>query len=205
MGKITVLISERKLHENTTTATAREREKAGPLWHDFCLELIVAALAKTAHGKRGLTLVEMLTVLFVVSILVAFVTGTARYASRAAETRRAEADLHLLADALERYYLRFGDYPEAGGNDAPALLSHRQLLPGHTDTDPNADYYYFSNSLPGTFTGLDPWGAAYRYIRHMGNGINDADNSETFTLYSLGPDREEPGATPDAPDDNINL
>ncbi|NLF21856.1 MAG: prepilin-type N-terminal cleavage/methylation domain-containing protein, partial [Lentisphaerae bacterium] len=51
-------------------------------------------------SRRGLTLVEMLTVLFVVSILVAFVTGTARYASRAAETRRAQADLHLLADAL---------------------------------------------------------------------------------------------------------
>ncbi|NLN00985.1 MAG: prepilin-type N-terminal cleavage/methylation domain-containing protein, partial [Lentisphaerae bacterium] len=32
-----------------------------------------------ASGKRGLTLIEMLTVLFVVSILVAFVVGTARY------------------------------------------------------------------------------------------------------------------------------
>ena len=170
----------------------------------------VVARAQNAPGKRGLTLVEMLTVLFVVSILVAFVTGTARYASRAAETRRAEADLHLLADALERYCLRFGDYPETVGNGAQALLSHRQQLPGHTGTDPNADFYYFSNSLPRTFTALDPWGESYRYVRHVSvNDVNDVnhvnDSIETFTLYSLGPDREEPGTTPDTPDDNIRL
>ena len=167
----------------------------------------VVAREQTPPRKRGLTLVEMLTVLFVVSILVAFVTGTARYASRAAETRRAEADLHLLADALERYYLRFGDYPETVGNDARALLSHRQPLPGHTGTDPNADFYYFSNSLPRTFTALDPWGESYRYVRHV--SVNDVnlvnDSIEAFTLYSLGPDREEPGTTPDTPDDNIRL
>jgi len=157
-------------------------------------------------SRRGLTLVEMLTVLFVVSILVAFVTGTARYASRAAETRRAEADLHLLADALERYYLRFGEYPEVGvDKDADALLTSKRLLPGHDGTNPGTDYYYFSNSLPRTFAAVDPWGQAYRYVRHIGNNVDDSDSSETFTLYSLGPDREEPDATPDSPDDNITL
>ena len=158
----------------------------------------MAVLANNAPGKRGLTLIEMLTVLFVVSILVAFVTGTARYASRAAETRRAEADLHLLADALERYYLRFGDYPPSDPDNALAtiLLDCTRPLPG-------TNVYVFSNSLPRTFTGFDPWGESYRYVRHSGG--NDSEGIETFTLYSLGPDREEPGATPDAPDDNINL
>ena len=150
-------------------------------------------------SRRGLTLVEMLTVLFVVSILVAFVTGTARYASRAAETRRAQADLHLLADALERYYLRFGDYPATSGNDAQELLSHRQQLPA-PDEDQRPVFYYFGNSLPRTFTATDPWGNAYQYIRHVGGN----DDIETFTLYSLGPDREEPGED-DTPDDNIRL
>lgn len=165
-------------------------------------------LANNAPGKRGLTLIEMLTVLFVVSILVAFVTGTARYASRAAETRRAQADLHLLADALERYYLRFGEFPPTG-NDAQELLSHRQQLPGQSGTEPgDVIYYYFSNSLPRTFTALDPWGEAYQYVRHGGdndiNDVNDSDGAETFTLYSLGPDRKEPGED-NTPDDNIRL
>jgi len=50
------------------------------------------AVSRTSHylrKRRGLTLVEMLTVLFIVSILVAFVTGLARHAARAAETRHA--------------------------------------------------------------------------------------------------------------------
>ena len=157
----------------------------------------VAACAQNAPGKRGLTLVEMLTVLFVVSILVAFVTGTARYASRAAETRRAEADLHLLADALERYYLRFGDYPPdkpepPDKHPATDLLAHTRPLPGSP-----GDVYVFSNSLPRTFTATDPWGNAYQYIRHVG-GNDGNDDIETFTLYSLGPDRN-------TPDDNIRL
>jgi prepilin-type N-terminal cleavage/methylation domain-containing protein len=167
----------------------------------------VAVLANNAPGKRGLTLIEMLTVLFVVSILVAFVTGTARYASRAAETRRAEADLHLLADALERYYLRFGKYPPDEPEDylATDLLGHTEPLPGNP-----GDFYAFSNSLPRTFTALDPWGESYRYVRHVSvNDVNDVnhvnDSIETFTLYSLGPDRKEPGTAPDTPDDNIRL
>jgi type II secretion system protein G len=163
----------------------------------------VAAHEYIAGNKRGLTLVEMLTVLFVVSILVAFVTGTARYASRAAETRRAMADLHLLADALERYYLRFGDYPPDAPDDEnlPArMLAHTQPLPGNPD-----EAYVFSNSLPRTFTGIDPWGESYRYVRHISvNDVNDSESIETFTLYSLGPDRQEP-ADNDAPDDNITL
>ena len=160
-----------------------------------------------------MTLIEMLTVLFVVSILVAFVTGTARYASRAAETRRAQADLQLLADALDRYYLRFGEYPPdeldpSEQNDrypATVLLNHTEPLPGQ-----DGQYYSFSNSLPQSFTALDPWGSRYQYIRHTGNAENDGDEDadsslpETFQLFSLGPDGKlEPDQG--APDDNIHM
>jgi type II secretion system protein G len=135
-----------------------------------------------AERKRGLTLVEMLTVLFIVSILVSFVTGIARHASRAAETRRAQADLHLLADALERYYLIFGSYPphDAASMDAMSLLAEVRTLPGGED-------YAFRNSLPRTFTALDPWGNSYRYLRQG----DETDETETFALYSLGPDKVE--------------
>ncbi len=152
-----------------------------------------------ASGKRGLTLIEMLTVLFVVSILVAFVVGTARYSSRAAEVRRAEADLHLMADALERYYLRFGDYPlEPGEHPATNLLPHTQSIPGTPGEHEDDAEYVFGNSLPRDFTALDPWGESYRYVRHASSHDDISKGIDTFTLYSLGPDRN-------SPDDNIRL
>lgn len=141
-----------------------------------------------AERKRGLTLVEMLTVLFIVSILVSFVTGIARHASRAAETRRAQADLHLLADALERYYLIFGSYPPAPIAEATNLLVEVRTLPG-------GEAYAFSLSLPRTFTALDPWGESYRYLRQG----DETEETETFALYSLGPDKVEKS------DDDITL
>lgn len=140
-------------------------------------------------GRRGLTLVEMLTVLFIVSLLVIFVTGLARYGTRAAEVSRARADLQLLAAALERYYLRFGDYPDVDGSfDLDLLLAHRRQVPTGSDS---ANYYYFSNSLPRGFTALDPWGTSYRYELTKDA---DIDVPQTYRLYSLGPDRREDGA-----------
>ena len=151
--------------------------------------------------RRGLTLVEMLTVLFIVSLLVIFVTGLARYGTRAAEVSRARADLQLLAAALERYYLRFGDYPDVDGSvDLDLLLVHRRQVPTGSDS---ANYYYFSNSLPRGFTALDPWGTSYRY--ELTKGETD-DTPQIYQLYSLGPDRQRDGvATGGRPPDDIYL
>ena len=142
--------------------------------------------------RRGLTLVEMLTVLFVVSILVAFITGISRHATHAAETRRAQADLHLLADALDRYFLRFGDYPldpSTTAYQATELLDHTQRLPGQANNN-----YAFRHLLPRTFTAIDPWGSSYIYLLQS----TETDAPPIFTLYSLGPDKEKP-------DDDIML
>jgi prepilin-type N-terminal cleavage/methylation domain-containing protein len=164
--------------------------------------IILGAVPPTSQHFRkrsGLTLVEMLTVLFIVSILVAFVTGLARHAARAAETRRARADLHLLADALERYYLRFGDYPLENGewHEATNLLVEVvETLPG------NGDLYEFRRSLPDSFSGIDPWGSSYFYYRQQpehGAVSESPEAAETFRLLSRGPDREE------ATDDDIVL
>ncbi|MDD5708121.1 MAG: type II secretion system protein GspG [Kiritimatiellae bacterium] len=148
--------------------------------------------------RRGLTLIETLTVLFIVGILVAFVTGLARHASRTAETRRAQADLQVLADALERYCLRYGDYPlnPGGWHAATNLLAVAVPLPGGEAATGNDNNYYFSHLLPQDFTCLDPWGGSYLYYRHSrqpaGGAANEpTDMDETFRLRSLGPDRME--------------
>ena len=140
--------------------------------------------------RQGLTLVETLTVLLIISILVAFVTGLARHANRAAETSRARADLVLLADSLERYYLRFGNYP-----DAPNVTNGVELL-NVTTADPGSlSDYRLGSSLPNAFSAVDPWGTPYRYERRFtpltGDAEDGAAQPETFRLYSLGPDRQE--------------
>ena len=152
-------------------------------------------------GRRGLTLVEMLTVLFIVSLLVIFVTGLARYGTRAAEVSRARADLQLLADALERYYLKFGDYPDIDGTvNLEPLLHHRRALATARVGD---NHYYFSNSLPRNFSAIDPWGNSYRY--ELTKGETD-DTPQIYQLYSLGPDRQRDGvATGGRPPDDIYL
>ncbi len=159
---------------------------AGNTWGDVTRDM------RIFRDRGGLTLVEMITVLFIVSILVAFVTGLARHAMRAAEVRRARADLHLLADALERYYLRFGAYPEVfasgggggvGWRDATDLLRHVRTDPAHVPPE-----FCFSNCLPRGFTAIDPWQRPYRYRRHM---RREEEEEDTFDLGSQGPDAND--------------
>jgi len=165
------------------------------------------AVSRTSHylrKRRGLTLVEMLTVLFIVSILVAFVTGLARHAARAAETRHARADLHLLADALERYQLRFGAYPldHDRWHDATNLLQVVETLPGHGESPGDEGQFHFARLLPRDFSCLDPWGSSYLFYRQLpedGAVTADPAAAETFRLCSIGPDRKE------ATDDDIVL
>ena len=164
----------------------------------------------TTVDSKGFTLVEMVIVLFIVGILVAIVLGTGRNAVYNSRVTAARADLHLIADALDRYYLRFGNYPppetKTGvasnnkGNDGgasiekiPSILPlsfHRKTLDGNED-------FYFSNLLPPGFTGMDPWGRPYVYAwTEQDPGIE----LPVYTLRSLGPD---PSSTKEGMNDNI--
>lgn len=134
--------------------------------------------------KKGFTFVELLTVLFIIGLLVAISAGVARYAGFASERASARADLNLLADALDRFYLEFGDYPD--GTTASNLLAYAREMPD------NDDKYYFARLLPVGFTGKDPWKNYYRYTvvnREAGNDAGDA--SPFYILKSSGPDKKE--------------
>lgn len=69
------------------------------------------------HGRvasRGVTLLELMTVMIVIAVLISFALGMIRSASQRAQIARARADLAALADALERYKAYYGDYPQTG-------------------------------------------------------------------------------------------
>ena len=142
-----------------------------------------------ARGEKGFTLVEMLTVLFIVSILLGIVLGSARYATQASRVSRAESDMHALADALDRFHLVFGEYPDV--ESATNLVSYARRALGKDDPDS----FLFKNLLPAGFTAIDPWSHPYQYrvYRPDKPGENDfkASDETVYELASAGPDGRE--------------
>lgn len=126
---------------------------------------------------KGFTLVEMVTVLFIVGILVAIVLGTGRNAVYNSRATAARTDLHLIADALDRYCMVFGDYPVSPSNRVPVNYSRKTL--GDQDAHGKQGSYHFKNLLPNGFTAIDPWGKPYIYT------LTRNDNPDEFPVYSL--------------------
>lgn len=69
--------------------------------------------------KAGFTLVELLTVLAILSVLVSVGAGVKGGLDRRVLESRARAELTVLAQALESYAQAYGDYPWTG--DCPPL------------------------------------------------------------------------------------
>lgn len=67
------------------------------------------------RGRRGATLIELLTVIIVLAILMALSLGMVRSAKQRAAIARARSELAALSQALERYKAHYGDYPQTGG------------------------------------------------------------------------------------------
>ena len=145
-----------------------------------------------ARENSGFTLVEMLTVLFIVSILLGIVLGSARYATQMSRISRAESDLHALADALDRFHLVFGEYPPV--DSATNLVAYSRPALGGGTEDGDSRTFYFAHLLPRGFTAIDPWSNPYEYhVFRPGNpppGADD-DRERLYTLSSWGPDGKE--------------
>ena len=144
-----------------------------------------------AREKSGFTLVEMLTVLFIVSILLGIVLGSARYATQVSRISRAESDLHALADALDRFHLVFGEYPPVAS--ATNLVAYtRDALEGDTE-DGKKNTFVFANLLPGGFTAVDPWSNPYDYRVYRADpaGGEETADETLYALSSRGPDGKE--------------
>lgn len=146
---------------------------------------IIQRMVAQRHGGSAFTLVEMLAVMFIVCILLAVVLGAASYAAHVAKTSRARADLASLADALDRYRLVFGDYPDASNACGLVSFSRKSLSDKATSTKDSDNTYCFSNLLPRAFSGIDPWGTPYRYATWRSG---DEWGDPVYSISSAGPD-----------------
>lgn len=164
----------------------------------------------------GFTLIELLVVMAIVLILASITFGITRGVQGAQARAKAQGELAVLAQALEQFKLRHGDYPRITANPANATSrnasSHELLkaltgwrgvgsgnLSATTKNESLLDVSRMSLSavwppptattepLPGTnIYFTDPWGNAYVYLYRPPSGT---DNWERFgyLLFSIGP------------------
>ncbi len=168
----------------------------GPVGRTRPLGRIGAGVARERR-RFAFTLIELLTVIFLVGILLALVMGLYRHAQDASNRRRAQADLGELHHALQKFNLEYGGYPGdpalehffvVPASDDYATYSFTnatQILAIETHIVIGSGTYRFRNWLPRDFDGLDPWRRPYQY-RY------DADDPDNYDLYSTGDDHQNP-------------
>ena len=145
----------------------------------------MAVLTVTHHKGRdpeaGVTLIEMMVVLVMISIVAALIVPNVIGRPDEARATAAQTDMRTVAGALQLYRLDNGTYPTtAQGLQA---LAERPVSPPLPRTWPTGGYLA---EVP-----LDPWGTPYVYLVEGG----------AFELISLGADatRGGDGANADIP------
>jgi len=125
-------------------------------------------IQKRLSGQKGFTLIELLVVVAILGVLATIAVPRVMDAIDNARARKAEADLTVIRDALERWYLDYSIFP-------PSLswLADQN----YQYVDPN---FTFKNS----------YGKVYFYAVLY----NGAQDPTSFTDYVLG----DPGKLPEA-------
>lgn len=134
-------------------------------------------MERKKQRDKAFTLVELLVVIVIISMLGAFVAP--RVFKQIGKSKRdlARPRLALVEDALERFAINCGRYPDdSEGLEALLAMPDDETLEGKWDGP------YLKRSLL-----LDPWDTPIVYI------AEGEINPGSYDLISLGADREEGG------------
>lgn len=126
-------------------------------------------------SNHGFTLIELLIVIVILGLLLSLVAPTMFSKVGSSKQKTADAQMGLLATALDTYRLDTGDYPQH-------LSQLRQ------DDDPAWDGPYLPRDVPA-----DPWGNAYVYAL-------PGEDGDPYLLRSLGKD-----GVPGGDDENADI
>jgi len=145
-------------------------------------------------ARRGFTLIELFTVIAIITVLAGVAFGAIRGAKRQAAIARARAELAVLGQALEEYKRQYGDYPWTAATPAQlyqtlngkldpagAALNGRRFITSSQFTLNDPDPARVDD--PANFL-VDPWGNFYRYVYFH----QVSPERRGYVLYSAGPD-----------------
>jgi len=131
---------------------------------------------KSRQRKRdAFTLVELMVVILIISMLAVFVAPKMFKSLGKAKSQIAKAKMALIEDALGRFYIDCGRYPD----DSEGLQA---LLEAPPDLEEKWNGRYCKPSEL-----LDPWGNPYIYL------AEGQYNPGSFDLISYGADGAEGG------------
>ncbi len=130
---------------------------------------------KSNIRQRGVTLVEMLVVVFIIGLVGAIAIQNLAPEQQRALKRKAGADIRIIETALEGYHLDMLSYPTTNQG-----LTALQTVPENALRKEQYRPGGYLRNLPD-----DPWGNPYQY-RFPGE-------RSIFDVYSLGADGEPGG------------
>jgi prepilin-type N-terminal cleavage/methylation domain-containing protein len=150
--------------------------------------------------RSALTLIELLAVIAITGVLAAITFGIARGVQQRSGIGRARVEMAAIAQALEVYRTKYGDYPQT--SSAATMLQCIIGRRGPTGTAltemPLIEMARFStidDTDPFTSTAailMDPFGKGYHYAYKTGGSWRNP----SFMLYSGGPDGTVEGTLP---------
>lgn len=144
------------------------------------LSRIAASRRRGRDGERGFTLLELLVVLAILGLLVAFVAPAALRQLGSAKHKVAEQSIERIAGILDIYHLDIGSYPTTD-QGLVALVTRPAGVTGW-----NGPYIKDGKELN------DPWGRPYIYRSPSSRP------GESFDIESLGADGKPGGDGEDA-------
>lgn len=137
-------------------------------------------------NRRGFTLVELIVVIVVIAILATLATlGFNRYLEDGRDNRRT-ANATTIAEALEKYYDKNGEYPSCAAITAAGSIVTSSTLKGVDQSAllvPDADSSVTNSIRCGT--NLTPGGTTNDFIQYVGDGSADCNGSGSCLSYTL--------------------
>ncbi len=106
-------------------------------------------------GAEGFTIIEMLTVLFIIGLLMSILVPTVGTVATAIARTDSLATIRQLEDAIHQYHMDFGDYPPSGARNLTEHLTFYKDNDGHVG-------FGMRKEVNGKFMGkvYGPYGAA---------------------------------------------